>query len=193
MKTCRHCQQDKDDSAYCVNRDTKDGLNVICRQCAADKHRAWRAANPAKLVKLQTAYAQRHPDRVAKQNKAWRDANKAHLAEYRAKRMECPLFRLKKRLVNRVRQSARDTKDVTRLVMGMDYTVAELRSHLERQFLPGMSWEKMHLWAIDHIVPLVDHDMTTEAGIMKAWALPNLRPMWSRDNKKKHAKRTHLL
>src|SRR3546814_3330220 len=34
------------------------------------------------------------------------------------------------------------------------YTVADLMAHLERQFLPGMSWDNRGEWHIDHIRPL---------------------------------------
>jgi hypothetical protein len=139
------------------------------------------------------AYAKRHPARVAARNKQWNEENADHLRRYRAERRKDPAYRLHVRLVSGVRQAARTTKDITRFVKGMDYTVGELRAHLEKQFLRGMSWEKMSLWHIDHIVPVSSFDLSTDEGIHKAWALPNLRPLWAKDNRKKAAKRTHLL
>jgi hypothetical protein len=77
----------------------------------------------------------------------------------------------------------------------LGYTIAELRTHLERQFLPGMSWHNMGKWHIDHIVPLASFTITgpDDPELKRAWALPNLRPLWARDNIAKGAKTTSLL
>src|SRR3546814_14803337 len=41
------------------------------------------------------------------------------------------------------------------------YTVADLMAHLERQFLPGMSWDNRGEWHIDHIRPLCSFEFTS--------------------------------
>lgn len=75
------------------------------------------------------------------------------------------------------------------------YTLDELMRHLERQFLPGMTWENRGEWHIDHIVPLSSFEFTSPADpeFRAAWALTNLRPLWAKDNIRKNAKRTHLI
>lgn len=75
------------------------------------------------------------------------------------------------------------------------YTLQELMDHIERQFLPGMTWENRTEWHIDHIVPLSSFSFTSpeDADFKAAWALTNLRPLWAKDNMRKSAKRTHLL
>jgi len=77
----------------------------------------------------------------------------------------------------------------------VDYTIDDLIRHLERQFLPGMSWANRHQWHIDHIVPIAQFSFETPEcpGFKAAWALSNLRPLWRRQNQMKSAKRTHLL
>lgn len=77
----------------------------------------------------------------------------------------------------------------------LPYTLMELVSHIERQFLPGMSWENRSKWHIDHIVPLASFQFETPDcdGFKAAWALTNLRPLWSGENFQKSARRTHLL
>lgn len=73
----------------------------------------------------------------------------------------------------------------------IDYTVAELRTHLEKQFSGKMSWENHGLrgWHIDHIVP-VSH---FGSDIRSAWALTNLRPLWAKENQAKTNKRIFLV
>ena len=65
------------------------------------------------------------------------------------------------------------------------------RTHIERQFLPGMSWANRSLWHIDHIVALAT--AVTEADVIALNHFTNLRPLWIPDNLKKGAKQTHLL
>lgn len=73
----------------------------------------------------------------------------------------------------------------------IDYTVAELRAHLEKQFNGKMSWENHGLrgWHIDHIVP-VSH---FGSDIRGAWALTNLRPLWAKENLTKNKRRIFLV
>lgn len=60
-------------------------------------------------------------------------------------------------------------------------------AHLERQFLPGMTWENRGEWHIDHIRPLCSFQFQTPdcPQFREAWALTNLQPLWAQDNLKK--------
>lgn len=75
------------------------------------------------------------------------------------------------------------------------YGAQELRAHLERQFVRGMSWENMRLWEIDHVVPLADFNIRAagDAEFLAAWSLGNLRPLWRGPNRAKGGRRLHLL
>jgi hypothetical protein len=76
------------------------------------------------------------------------------------------------------------------------YTTAELVRHLERQFLPGMTWENYGpIWHVDHIIPKASFEFVcaTDAGFRACWAITNLRPLWSRDNLSKGARRELLI
>jgi len=64
----------------------------------------------------------------------------------------------------------------------LGYSIDALRSHLERQFLPGMGWHNMPEWHIDHITPQRLFDLTDDEQWRKCWCMSNLRPMWARDN-----------
>ena len=77
----------------------------------------------------------------------------------------------------------------------VDYTLEELMDHLERQFLPGMTWENKGEWHIDHIIPRssFEYDSPDDPEFKQAWALTNLRPLWAIDNIRKNATRDFLL
>lgn len=65
-------------------------------------------------------------------------------------------------------------------------------SHLERLFLPGMTWENYgkNGWHIDHKMPknLFSYDTTDDSQFKECWSLSNLQPLWWRDNISKGAK-----
>ena len=89
----------------------------------------------------------------------------------------------------------------------MPYTPQVLMGHLEQQFVEHMVWEKWGVydpkthddndpatwtWHIDHIIPLSDlpHTSMQDENFKKAWALENLRPLWSKQNVLDGARRT---
>lgn len=77
----------------------------------------------------------------------------------------------------------------TREMLGCDYD--ELKAHLERQFLKGMSWENRGDWHIDHIVPL--SSAGSEEELLALCHFTNLRPLWASDNISKGAKMVSLI
>ena len=73
--------------------------------------------------------------------------------------------------------------DTTEKILG--YKSAELKEHIERQFLDGMSWSNRSEWHIDHIIP-VSHFLKKGVADPKVInCLTNLRPIWAKDNLKK--------
>lgn len=70
-------------------------------------------------------------------------------------------------------------------------SIAQFAAHIERQFVPGMTWENRASWHIDHIVPL--STAASEDDVLSLNHFTNLRPMWAQDNLAKGDKITHLL
>jgi hypothetical protein len=62
-----------------------------------------------------------------------------------------------------------------------------------------MTWENYGKgpgrWHIDHIVPRTAFNFQSadDPAFRACWAITNLRPLWSAENIRKHAKRTHLI
>lgn len=77
----------------------------------------------------------------------------------------------------------------------LGYTMSELRIHLERQFTKGMTWKKFLQGEIhiDHIIPKAKFDLSDADDWLACWSLPNLRPLWAKDNRAKSAKVISLL
>lgn len=69
------------------------------------------------------------------------------------------------------------------------YTVDQLKSHIEKQFQSGMSWDNYchKVWHVDHKIPksVFNYETAEDLDFKRCWALTNLRPMWATENMKK--------
>jgi hypothetical protein len=66
----------------------------------------------------------------------------------------------------------------------LGYTMAEFKSHIASQFLPGMTWSNYGDWHIDHVKPMsyFTFDKNDLDELVKCWSLDNLQPLWKKDN-----------
>lgn len=151
------------------------------------RNRARVAEDPAKARALQRASYLR----CREKDKARRAFRRDELAAYmRHKRASDPCFLVADRLRRRIncalaRQSA---EKCAGLIDVAGCSLAELVSHVTRQFSDGMSWENRSLWHIDHIIPCSAFDLTDPEQQMVAFHYTNLRPVWASDNLRKNAK-----
>lgn len=121
---------------------------------------------------------------------------RAKAAAYaRLRRLQSPKARLSHRMSAALGVALKSNKGGKSWVALLGFSPAELRRHIERQFLRGMSWDNMGKWHIDHIIPLdsFSYSAPEDSDFRAAWSLTNLRPLWGVDNQKKHAKRLVLL
>lgn len=112
----------------------------------------------------------------------------------RNKKINSPLHRLKSSLSSRIRACLKkygyEKKSKTCEILGCEWDY--FKSHIERQFVPGMCWQKIGVHIhIDHILPLAM--AKNEEEMLALSHFTNLRPMWAKDNLSKGAKRTHLI
>lgn len=156
--------------------------------------RKYIAANRQKINKATQALRERNPqpyrDSVAK----WRKAN----PEYTKRYSGTPYWRLRnavaRRLVLCIRRGTKGGRSTFDL---LGYSYDQLRTHLERQFKPGMSWDNYgkYGWHIDHIIPVSSFYFETpdDPAFKACWALTNLRPLWAEQNHSKGARRLLLI
>ena len=142
----------------------------------------WHVRNPEK-----------HRARVAK----WRAENLEYArvlqSEAQERRRSTPWGKINNRMWPIVHFSVRrGASRVTKYSDALGYTWAELRSHLEAQFAPDMSWENWgDVWELDHIIPLSSFRYTSieDQEFRDCWALGNLRPLSRKENATKGSKR----
>lgn len=213
-KRCASCGVDKESSEFAIARNRKDGLRPYCKACSNAKNKQYREKNPEASKASTSKWYQNNKDKKAAQvkkwaeqnkeryvsvSKAWKDANRDLFKgywrrHYLESRKDNPAYRVHNAIGGRIRGCLRGAK-ASRTEELIGYRIPELMSSLEKQFRPGMSWENYGEWHIDHIVPLAEFDCSSEESeqIKKAWAIPNLRPIWAEENLRKRCKRLYLL
>lgn len=146
--------------------------------------------------------------RKAIAEKPWLDQSLTRAERWKLQYTLDPEYNLKQRLRASLRRRRQGIKlaDILRTALNrggtsptaeafLGYSVADLRVHLERQFARGMDWSRFCAGDIhiDHIQPLSSFDLSKVDELRRAWELPNLRPLWAKDNMSKHARRTLLI
>lgn len=168
---------------------------------------AWYNNNKEKVNDRASKWHKEHPDKVSKKTKKWRDKNPDYYSvwhkknpgkhslyskNYRDKKiLEDPRYKLDEAISSGVRRGLKlggKSGRSTYILLG--YTSEALKSHLEKQFRNGMSWENYGEWHVDHIIPLSAHNYETpdDPDFKRAWALENLQPLWADENMKKGSK-----
>ena len=93
---------------------------------------------------------------------------------------------IKSRFAKCVRKDGRKTK--YEIYLGCSFS--ELRTHIESQFWPHMTWDNFGKrgWHMDHIKPLSSFDLSKEEERYEAFNYKNLQPLWWFLNLSKGAK-----
>lgn len=103
------------------------------------------------------------------------------------------LYRLKENMRTRVRLAIKNEIKSGRTFDLVGCSANELRSHLERLFKPGMSWENYGLWHVDHVLPCESFNLSHPEQQKACFHYSNLQPLWASENLSKGAKILHYL
>lgn len=159
--------------------------------------KAWAENNPEKKREYRKKYYADNKDSEKANSDRWRVNNPERWKEIAKKTNEKQLSTPKGKLIKTMRNTiwrglSDGGKAGKRTFEALGYTVEELKYHLEKQFLQGMTWENYGRggWVVDHKIPLSVHNFSTvdDIDFGRAWSLSNLQPMWERENISKGAK-----
>lgn len=137
----------------------------------------WYIKNKDLSIKRAAEWKKRNPEKVKDSWAKWRKKDKSKAITF---------MRDSLRRVLKVEKNGR-----TESILG--YSRVDLRNHIQKQFLRGMTWENHGEWHIDHITPI---SIFLEQGIYDPRVincLTNLKPVWASDNLKKHNKIEFLI
>lgn len=136
-----------------------------------------------KRLAKKRAYRERNREKIRARDKAYNKHNRSKRNTYvRNRRITDPVFNLIYRIRNRTRKAflrlSLSKPAKTEELLGTDWPTA--KAHLESLFKPGMTWENMGEWHIDHIIPLAT--AKTEEELYTLCYYTNLQPLWAEEN-----------
>ncbi len=193
---CRVCRQAKKRKWKQEHPEVIRAENKEWRQKNKEYIREYRKNNPEILKAIRKRDYENHKKERRQQAKEWNDKNKDRLQELKRisekkwrennrekylassrrsseKRRLRPEVRLHQRTTTAIYHALRGNKQGRKWETLVGYTLVRLYKHLEKLFLPGMSWENMGEWHIDHQIPVsaFNFERPDDAGFKKCWAL----------------------
>lgn len=155
--------------------------------------REYELANPVKVKAARRRHYLRNREIILLKSKAYRAINRVKINQRRAQKCrENVQFRLAHNMRSRLRDAivrAGAVKCATSFQI-VGCSVAELISHIETQFKPGMTWANWGVyrrggpitWHIDHIRPCSAFDLTGPEQQRLCFGWRNLQPLWAPEN-----------
>lgn len=213
MKICFSCKIERDDSVLGPKR-------YVCLPCRRQKyketnglaHKIYAENNKEKISNRFKIFYQNNKIYFKKYREDNKERHKAYMKKYREEhKFEINeqkkihenekwhtdvLYKLRKMVSNSIYsllQNKGSSKKNRSCMQYINYSIQELKDHLESKFEPWMNWDNhgkylsenwkdddvsTWTWNIDHIVPqskFIFSSMEDE-GFKKAWSLNNLRP-----------------
>jgi hypothetical protein len=173
-----------------------------CRQWAAKnpdkviKHnREWYAAHKEQSRENSKRWYANNPQKQLESSRKWRmkypDKAKAIHQRADAKQRSTPKGKLSDSVSRRMNKSLNGLKSHRHWEDIVDYTIEQLRAHLEKRFKPGMTWENYGTyWHIDHKTPVsvFNYERPEDIDFRLCWSLKNLQPMEAKENISKGAR-----
>jgi hypothetical protein len=167
--------------------------------------KAWHVANPEKAKEYSRKWRLENPEKNKERLKKWLAENpEKSLASYKrrreniekvrelgriaaAKRYSSPKGKLSINISSRIFKSLkRGTKGSRHWESLVDFTVDQLKAHLEKLFKPGWTWENYGtVWQIDHKTPIAvfNYERPEDLDFRICWSLKNLQPMDATENR----------
>lgn len=181
------------------------------KEAIVDRVKRYRESNPELIKERKRLYRLRNLEKVRAKNRlyneerksrglpSWRKQNPERAREYHRSYCRNWLSSGKRRACHTIAvmmaRSLRTGKSGWSWEKLVGYTREDLIRHLERQFLPGMTWENYGEWHVDHILPIASFNFESveDSDFKACWAITNLRPFWGIANMSKGRRRLHLL
>ncbi len=170
------------------------------RERVKERNKKYYNENKEKISQQHEKYCEENREKIEIQRKEYhsrpevKSKKKERERTYMAKRrLEDPSFKLNQNTSRAIRCSLKFkglSKNGRHWETLVNYTIKELKEHLENLFQPGMTWKNYGHWHIDHILPLSFFIYTSvdDVEFKYCWSLENLQPLWAVDNIKKKNK-----
>lgn len=197
-KVCKSCGAEKPVSDF--YKEKSDHCRPNCKTCDKAKDQAYKDANRESVRAYGREYYQKNSDKQIAYNKTYKPQHRGQIAQKQKAYWSKPENRIRKAANKRAQYQASlhfRMLDKLRSRMGraikhhrkskvtlelVGCSLEQLRSHLESQFQPGMSWDNYGEWHVDHIRPCASFDLSKPAEQQACFHYSNLQPLWGREN-----------
>ena len=180
-KKCTRCKIPKSLDKFPKRKQRRDGRGSMCNTC---------------MVLLITRCRNANSEKYNNSSRRWREANpeknKESLRQADRKRRNTLQGKLNDNVSSLIYQSLRKNKGNRHWEDLVEFTLDQLKQHIEKNFTKNMCWEQymkgeIHL---DHKIPksVFNFETAEDLDFKKCWSLKNLQPLWKYDNLRKHSK-----
>lgn len=202
-KLCPDCLVSKETDFFYKRVGSRDGLHTYCKSCHNKRN---------KTSSRKWQQSARGKQWISNHNKEYRESHKNEFREYNRvyarkyqsspkgleqrriidkRKRENPTFRLNSNMSRVLRKSLENGKQGRSWLMLVDYSLEDLKLHLQRQFTKEMTWENYGTyWHIDHIKPrsYFIYKSQDDSQFKECWSLSNLQPLEAVENIRKSNK-----
>lgn len=214
QKECRICKTVKPIENFHLKKGTPDGHRNECKECVKDiqkkyketpdfiekrkeydkqrydslrdqileRKKEYHIENREEILEKKKIYRNRDTSKI--KSKKWREEHKEYLAKWQSMyRKKYPHTVAWRSVLNHTLERLGTLKEGKTIEM-LGYSALDLKHHIEKQFIEGMSWENHGEWHIDHVKAVAKFN--SESDIKEVCALENLQPLWAFDNLSKN-------
>lgn len=82
MKQCSKCKTEKDPTDFWKHKNSKDGLNSVCKDCSKFKVREWIFRNKEKSSSLNLGWKKRNPEKVKLYSSAYENRKRKNMPKW---------------------------------------------------------------------------------------------------------------
>ena len=181
-KYCYDCKEILDKECFGKHKLSKDGLNTICKSCRKIVVSKYYMDNSLQMNLKKTEYNRKNKEKVMARQRNY----------FKKRRDNDDMFKLcinlRSRLKSYLRIKNMNRKIDKKTLDMIGCSPAELKLHIESNFVEGMSWDNYGYrgWHIDHIIPFATAKTKEETISLNHYK--NLQPLWAIDNMKKGKK-----
>jgi hypothetical protein len=206
MKTCTKCNKTKQLTEFYKRSASSDGFAYRCKVCTNAATKKYKQNNPEKARALTRKWKQNNREKCRARDRKRYENNREKCrasVRKRQKRPEVrkkinarnreryrtdPLYRIKTILRARLGMALKGKVKSAKTMKLLGCSYSHAQNHLEKQFLPGMTWENHGTWHVDHMMPCNSFDLEDPEQQRRCFHYTNLQPMWGKENMSKQDK-----
>lgn len=162
---------------------------TFCKECESIKNKQYRIKNGDKLRQKDRDFRKNNPE-LAREIK--RKKNNSEATRIRLKSPKNRILRNMHQYIKTALEEHGLKKNLKSKMLYLGCTREEFYNHIEKQFLPGMTWENYgtgeNNWSIDHYIPKEAFNILNQEEQDICFHYTNLQPLWHIDNEIKQDK-----